>query len=439
MSDVIALKEPFKERDAIIYVPGLFSQNGDQTADRMAQRFASALNEETRPGERIFGVSPGVDEPVGDGSAGARARVVSVWSRESEIKDDARTLFDVYQLDYAQAFRREAAKWPPFVHAVIVTMLIVFNIVPIVRSLFAKSQTLGHRMQALWGIAFMLIMVAYVGALAYTSYDAVKTAAGVAKSAPANVTTAAPALQKSKTVAYGEAIVLLLTALGFMTKTSLKQMIVSLGIESSGALGYIAYGWRDGSMAGAVAALIDHVIQKAPSKNIRYRRVHLIAYSFGSIISLDALFPLISDEPVERVRDIHTLVTIGCPFDFIRSYWPKYFTQRGGFDGIPQRWLNIYRPDDVLASDFTDNRFGRTEEQGILLEKHGEPRKPVNQRYGRTMTGGLGGVILSGFRAHGTYWNHDETTDVNAFHDAMKYIFKDEYPLKAETPVAQVG
>jgi hypothetical protein len=55
-------------------------------------------------------------------------------------------------------------------------------------------------------------------------------------------------------------------------------------------------------------------------------------------------------------QSVHTLVTIGCPFDFVRTFWSDYFDESRDYtDKVPLRWLNVYSPVDVLGSNFRND------------------------------------------------------------------------------------
>jgi hypothetical protein len=429
-------KGPVSVRDAVIYVPGLFA-DGDQVTDRIALRIASALNL-TSPPEVSFSVSPGTDESVGQAGQW-KVRGVTIMKRPDAETPDT-PLIDVYELDYAADFRRVAEKRPPIVQAIHVAALVVLNAWPVLRSLFAKSKSLGHRIQAFYGVVILAVMVLYAGTMIYASYAAVQDARSVhAETSPKTPTSAPKPTEKRS---YIEAAILVMTALGLFSKKSLKEGLTKVGVEACGALGYIAYGMRASVLTGAVSNLVDHILQEAPKRRVKYRRLHLVAYSFGSVVALDALFPRGGGDPPDRARDIDSLITIGCPFDFIRGYWPSYFKGRGGFAGAPKHWLNVYRNDDVLASNFVDvgdERMARegASTRGIVGDADGTVIcKPQNQQYGSGEPIGINGVLLAGFRAHGDYWQHGETDDANVFVPIVRFLSEERCNPQEQSVVA---
>ena len=71
-------------------------------------------------------------------------------------------------------------------------------------------------------------------------------------------------------------------------------------------------------------ALLEHLAEK---EEVRYRRLDVVAYSFGTIVAIDAFFPL-QGRPSRVFQDVETLGTIRCPFDLVRTFWPGYLDNR---------------------------------------------------------------------------------------------------------------
>jgi hypothetical protein len=176
-----------------------------------------------------------------------------------------------------------------------------------------------------------------------------------------------------------EAIVLTVTALGPITPRGFK------GDDGGGGRGGIRRaGTSHTGRATAYARRFVDAHRRCLRVGAPYTRLHVVCNSFGSVVAIDSLFPTGGSEPAKRVRDVHTLITVGCPFDFIRSY----FDARGGFAGVPRQWLNIYREDDV-----------------------------------------------AGFRGHGCYWTPGETHDCNVYNDIVKCIYGEDPLIKGQQAV----
>src|SRR3954471_612384 len=191
-----------------------------------------------------------------------------------------------------------------------------------------------------------------------------------------------------------------------------RQLISETSIASMSTTDYLAKGEIRSDLTDQVYSLFKHVCGK---EDVRYQRVHILAYSFGSIITIDAVFP--NHEPAHWARNIDTLVTIGCPFDFIRTFWGEYFEHRTAPDGVPRKWLNVYVTADVWATDFDPQdrkRFRLTKRAGSKPEKRGislnaglKKSPDENIRLGedgRLRDYVLGWFTLIGIRLHYSYW-----------------------------------
>ena len=98
-----------------------------------------------------------------------------------------------------------------------------------------------------------------------------------------------------------------------------------------------------------VRGLLDYIAGKR-----EYRYVNVIAFSFGSVVAIDNIFPA-GWKPVPRTQIINNLVTIGCPFDLFRMMWKHYFDDRMLLPGVPSCRINVYSPLDILGSNFRDD------------------------------------------------------------------------------------
>jgi len=163
---------------------------------------------------------------------------------------------------------------------------------------------------------------------------------------------------------------------------------------------------------GIFNELLEHLLGRPSS------RVDVVAYSLGSLVTLDALFPA-DGQRTARATRIATLTTVGCPFDLVRTFWPAYFAGRE-VCAPDLKWFNVYSPVDLLGSNFT-NADG-------LIEKptHGinaadplhvaAPTAPeslpsiapaLNLFYdpmGRRELGLVDALLGGAYRAHAQYW-----------------------------------
>jgi hypothetical protein len=144
---------------------------------------------------------------------------------------------------------------------------------------------------------------------------------------------------------------------------------------------------------------------------------------------------------------------VGCPFDIVRSVWPRYFDGRVAGDA-PATWLNVFAPLDVLGSNFIDGdddavvpehvtprRRPRGAHRGwVDVGESGEGcRHPVNVLYQSGPLGqrasALQALMLSGFKVHSMYWDDEDSTDVGAVRSIVTHLLDDASSL---TPVIEL-
>jgi len=124
---------------------------------------------------------------------------------------------------------------------------------------------------------------------------------------------------------------------------------------------------------------------------------------------------------------VHTLVTVGCPYDFVRTYYPRHFSGRKAASARLE-WFNVYDPVDILSSTFEDraHRKRRATPAGIGPEN----AVPTNLEYGQPAGEWFEWLMLSGFKRHAQYWEAMETGDVNCFDMIVPRL----YPATSPTP-----
>jgi pimeloyl-ACP methyl ester carboxylesterase len=253
--------------------------------------------------------------------------------------------------------------------------------------------------------------------------------------------------------------ILSITVLGFAFRFNLKEFLTRWATETTCASTYLAFGNRRNQILGHLAELLQHLGSKP---GVDYQKVHLVGYSFGSIVAMDALF---QDSEVSRTYGrLSNLVTIGCPYDFVRTFCrADYFTGRYRWEErdvqsdssappqpptVPQSWINVYSPADLLASNFVDGGvLGVGSEEGYAAQGSLSGRKghgvqfrhvaeaPPEERlpdehvpFGPPaprswLEWGFALVLMKGFEAHSSYWERDAAAaDKTCFDPIMKRL-----------------
>jgi hypothetical protein len=294
---------------------------------------------------------------------------------------------DLFKLDAVRTLRARYDGWS-LLWRMLVPVLFVALYLRGVVSAFTKraGKTRRERYQVFLAIFIMLLLTGYVVVLAIAA-----------------VKTVAP------------------DAIGWFPARLSQGLVVALT-----ALGV----WKSGVVSGLSRAAVGYTCVIQEQEDVRYRRIDVLAYSFGTIVALDGFFPR-GGAPNIRLREVNTLVMVGCPFDFIRTYWPDYFNTRSVERDVPREWLNFYAPIDILGSNFrADGEIGQPE-QGIPT--NGVPdarRRPRNLAYGASRSaadvGPLEFVTFLGLRSHSLYWARRDEAEETVFEPIVSTLYAGE-------------
>ncbi|HWH93935.1 MAG TPA: hypothetical protein VNT03_08735 [Baekduia sp.] len=186
-----------------------------------------------------------------------------------------------------------------------------------------------------------------------------------------------------------------------------KRAAISASSVMGGAVRYLENDARKPELLGALTQTLD-----AMADQEQYTHVLVAGYSFGSIVALDGICPEVSLGAQRGYDVLCGLVTIGCPFDYVRRYWPDYFDGRHPRKGeLP--WINVCRPGDVFASNFRDDDESVAADPQIGIGRDGAadgPARPINVYYPDDQPARLSfgeAVALKGLKVHGGYWSAD--------------------------------
>ena len=412
--------------DAIIYIPGLFRLSTDQNPETVGHRIAAAINYKCRTTTANFTMQIGQPEEY---APGRKAEVVSVL-RSDPGSEEKQPIADIYSFDYRGTLVGDRDSRPPIVQALSIAWLLVRNSGRLLASFRRSSKTLHEKLHVLYAAFGFVLIAIYMMFLIVATVTAARDAlraynpSRVAPSSDKSSLATAPAdggRVPSKSSRVMQLAVLVITALGLFNKADAKEALNRVAIEASAATRYISDRARYGPVAGELADLVDRIITRGAELGEPYKRVHVVSYSFGTLVAMDALFP--SGPTAAAFQHVSSLVTIGCPFDFIRTYWSTYFDNRQCAISGDFGWFNLFARPDVLASDFVDTdgrQQGMTTAQGTIT--------PTSAPFGPLPTLAQLSTIerlhFVGFVAHGRYWERGATHELNAFSDAVPFIFR---------------
>lgn len=456
-------------RDCIVFLPGIGGGAlVDQTVEGLAYRLASALDLNAADKTAVFysKIRTVEDLPACKGDMG------TVY-RKDERGDSP--IMDIYKLDYRDTLIERYENRNLLVKALLLLLALPGSLLRIGRAMLGgrSSKTRAEKLQLLFALGILCMLVVYVfilfGALwatvkpnkvsnelktvsqdvksfARSAWQTVsrqkpEEAAPKPAATPAaqnsNAAPASPANEQSSWLRLAQAVVVLWAAIALFLppKFSLKNEISKASVDYLCLIYYLNLGEQRRTIIGRVEALIDEISRKSETERKKgtgnhYRQIHLFAYSFGSIVALDTLFPA-GKEPGRPLHAISTLVTIGCPFDFVRTLWPSYFdTRRQYAKDHELLWLNVYSPIDVLGSNFRNDPLTlpattniRSENIASASDVPSPTNIPFKEGLDFSDLSWSSSFTLIGLRAHAIYWGVKREAEVNCMSELVKKLY----------------
>jgi len=314
----------------VVYLSGSMRALYDQSIDLVARQLAAACN--TIPGAGSFAVSGesgafriGMDHDV-------NVRTVA------HLTDPAQDIV-ILEVDH-RAVTMLCLDEMPILRQVLAVALYCVRMVPKVLCLIVSPTPQHHAALTLSRRVFLLInlIVGFFGAIAVLlgAYQILSFALPQAWSAWAD-------RQVSASYLLG---FVLFSAL-FLRAGDIPKLLDS-GQEYYGISDYL----RAGRNAALLMARLNDVLDFA-ERNYVGATKHVVAFSYGSVLAYDFLFPKPPSARMPRAR-LASVTFMGFPRVFIDRLWPGYFAARSFPSGETFRWLNIRLPDDVLGSKITD-------------------------------------------------------------------------------------
>lgn len=182
-----------------------------------------------------------------------------------------------------------------------------------------------------------------------------------------------------------------------------KTIVTSIATEFACADRYLNDGIQSQVILGNLDLLVEYITENEPDCKIHYH-----CYSFGSLIAMDFLFPLGSVPSRNTQLHSEVLITIGNPYEFINSYYSKYFSNRCLEMEQRIKWINVYSMSDALSSNFR-NDFTRGESMFGIKNSMLKPEN-INYEIAADKPQNLYNFItLDGIRMHKLYWDIDTT------------------------------
>jgi hypothetical protein len=198
-------------------------------------------------------------------------------------------------------------------------------------------------------------------------------------------------------------ITLPITSIAIIFIPESSTLLTKVAAEFTTIDNYIQYGEQAQIIQGNLDALIEYIVENEENPTI-----HLHTYSFGSVIALDALFPLGNEPSANIQNNINLLITVGAPYEFINNYYPNFYTERINKMSEKIEWINVYSTMDAFASNFRKDNKAKEPQYGIM----GKIEKPINLNYEiarREKYNLFSFLTLKHITMHQSYWDDSKS------------------------------
>lgn len=455
------MEQPNKplERDCIIFLPGIGDeQMVDQSIEGLALRIAHAMDINAGDNTAEFFQKVKAVEDLGE----HRGEVGTIYRKD---RSGDRAVLDIYKLDYQTALVERYENRNLLVKAILLMIALPGSLFRILRAMLfgATSKTRAEKIQLLYALVILSLLIIYVVILVGAILAIIQDSSNIANQINSvsndisqvwNRVTGQSDGNSSKWFAQVQttkSFILWLTqtaivlgaviSLFLPAKLNLKDLISKAAVNYLCLIYYLNLGERRNLIIGKLENLIDEILRKSAKEQRKnegnhYRHIYLLTYSFGSIVALDALFPQ-RKKPARVFESVHTLITIGCPFDFVRAFWGDYFDDRRQYTAnCPVRWLNVYSPVDALGSNFRNDPETIEANVNIRSEDSSSTSDvplPTNVKFEEGLSfSGLSwtnSLTLIGLRSHSMYWGKKPESEVNCFSDLVPKLYEGQAVL----------
>ncbi|ROQ30092.1 hypothetical protein [Gallaecimonas pentaromativorans] len=374
----------------ILYLPGLGYEFNNASVKTYAGRFMKALDEQ-HPNASLRFLLKSEEETLASGDT---VTVVSVLEDNGQQQQER---YRFYEFRYAPWLTAQWQQSSPLRQYLSLSFTLLGRLPLALRSLlgYAAHAPLTARLQGAYFLVlfFMMSLVLFLLAPA-ALLAATELLAGYF---PQLKEWLSGQLQWADQLSHwAQGLLVIFTGLA-LVKGDTTSVVKTLTGEMMSAHHYLSFAQQRLVIQGRLSALLEHIAET------RNQAVAIHAYSFGSIIALDNLFPHQGPVPVRVCQTVRHLVTIGCPLDFINTYWPHYLNRSPKTPLPLESWTNIHSPLDVLSSQLF--RPGQNLPFALAPQTHCEDlcyRLMANEQLGPWQI-----LTLVGLKSHGGYWDPD--------------------------------
>lgn len=371
-----------------IYIPGLGQSFARESVEKYAGRLMNQMSYNTN------GISYALKTEQVNYSEKRSSMVVSIVDKN----DSAKVFYKLYDYQYNEILTARYKNYSLLFKNVCLLMLVVTKLPLLIKRLLYRGGY-SRPFQTLYLFLIFLVIAAAILFMLPTTIlvvtDMVKYLDGHPVLAGAKVGDVVQIESQFQTLSK---LALSLTAVTLLVLPNANVWIGNLATEFVCVNGYLERGTQQQSLMGNLEGLVEYICE-----NETDCKIHFHTYSFGSIVALDYLYPISGNISKNAINCCNALITIGTPFEFIKSYYPAYYKKRILTLDEKICWLNVYSVADALATNFRDDSIPADAQFGIQPTS----AKPVNINYevaaGNSKLTSF--LSLYSIKVHGMYWD----------------------------------
>jgi hypothetical protein len=366
----------------LIYVPGLGRAEAN-SADRLAEVIANAAN--VLDDTMIIGTKSPEDVPTPHGLTVGK----TVVGKATDNRSNEQTKLQLFQFDYASALEVPRSKVlpsvaPGMIRSAAYAVWASFRWIKAVRQPAKEPRTKAQLLLGLVGalaLIFLALMALYL----------LLVALGVDLEWFGGIFGAEAAPWTFGAVSLGITV----------TWARLRAVILALAETAQRLIRFVR---NVGGTADNISVRLDTAIDALRDSGWK-GPLHLLGYSFGSLVLFEAMYPRetsqLSEKPLQAVS---SLVTVGCPLDLVRLYDPSYVEVERVERKPDLVWVNVFNKADICASNLKD---GDDESGGPAVSKIGAGGSTSMRYLDEEMSAFQ---IFMNEKTHSGYWGLPEDT-----------------------------
>lgn len=394
-----------------IYISGLGQSVVNETVEKYVERLKNELCFDTH--KEVYEIRKGKERYMQDRDC----TVISIWQTQPEEK----MIYKIYEFDYHEMLTVKFNSSSLIIKNFRLFLLMISKFPLILKRLFV-SNGYNRPLQTLY--IFLIFMIISTAVLLMVPASISSIGLMFEQPAVTNLLNGFKELIGTKDIpviskeGFKQAtqLVVLITAPLLLIVPNANVLLTNLAIEFLCVNDYMQYGAQRQLILGNLEQLVEYV-----TENEEDCTIHFHAYSFGSILAIDYLYPL-SGKPSRNVRTFcKALITIGSPFEFVKSYYPQFCVNRVTDMDSSIQWINVYSISDAFATNFRSNAQIGDAEFGIL--KHSA--RPHNLNYEVVLYNKhniIDFFTLQSIKAHSMYWDNrpEGNSCLSLIYEAMK-------------------